>query len=105
MADGRLTEIESSGEVAHTSRLIGGFEHVQHLDAGWIGERFEEGGELLRLMGWQGGGDGDAAAFDAIGNDLELEGWHTASVARSIDDLRSTGYSALHRHVSMGEPR
>src|SRR5205807_7879537 len=28
MADGRLTEIESSGEVAHTSRLIGGFEHV-----------------------------------------------------------------------------
>src|SRR5437764_15423204 len=70
VTDGRLTEVESGGEIAHANGLIGSFEHMQHLEAGWVGERFEEGGEILRLVGRQGLGDGNTAAFDAIGDDL-----------------------------------
>src|SRR5919199_530238 len=62
VTDGRLAQVEGGGEVAHADGLGRGLEQVQHLHARRIGERLEQGGELVGGRGRQRRGEGGGAA-------------------------------------------
>ena len=50
MADGGLAEVEGGREVAHADRFGGSLQQVEHLHAGRVGERPEEGRQVVRLL-------------------------------------------------------
>jgi hypothetical protein len=66
VTDGRLAEIEGSGEVAHADRIRSGGQDVNDLDTRRIAERPVEGRQFVGVRIWERRSHGLAAALDAV---------------------------------------